>query len=827
MTETAKERAQRLLLEVMLIEPEDRDAHIITLSNGDDELQQTLRSMVATAEGAGSYFESVSARLGFNRVVGESPPDELASIGPYRVIEQIGRGGMGAVYLAERQDKQFEHQVAIKVLPAGFIDPEWRRRFMIEREIVAKLTHPNICRLFDGGMTEDGIPYFVMEYVDGQPIDVYCREQNASVEDILALFVDVCAAVDWAHRHLVVHRDLKPANVLVSRTGQVKLVDFGIAKLLHRTPGNDHETATGMSPMTPRYASPEVLQGRPVSTVTDVFGLGVLLYELLTQRHPFIDDKTTDIREAIGKGDPSPPSKSAPAALRNRLTGDLDQILTKALRADPAERYHSVASFANDLRCHLDHQPISARPPTLIYRFKKLYRRRRGLVWSLGLSTVLAIILVMLAATYTVATVRHAEQIADERNRADALRVVAESEAAAANRVTSFLVDLFKANIPGKDTRTTTARELLDAGAQQIAGDLDEQPVIKARLLATMSDAYVALGAFDDGLRLRTQALQVRGPTDAKTRTVAADYTALSRIWNKKGEYEKANQFALKAVEILEAEQDATDPNPLVDAYVWLAWSYYAIGQTEPANTYFQRALDIQEKQPPDSECRIGSILNGLAVLAWQGQNMNRAIDLYRRLLDTCEPIWGPNHRKLGHTLNNLALAYMALPDLEKAQQTHERALALRQTILEPDHPDVAESLNNLADVMLRLSNFQRARDLATRSLAIREKVLGPKHDYVGQALVNLGTALVGLDEPALAKPYFLRAEAIFTKKFGRDSTQVAFSLWGQARVAALVGDKRRARDLYERVIRVTTKNLGSDHADTKKARDELAELGG
>ena len=820
MSTQAKDKAQRLMVEALLMATEDRDAFIENACRDDDRLRERVAQLVALSGDASAHFEDVVERLGLHR---ESELDIVppASIGGYRIIRPLGRGGMGAVYLAEHEDMQFQHQVAIKVMPIGFRDSEWRRRFIAERAIVAKLSHPNISRLFDGGMTSDGMPYFVMEFVDGRRIDEHCREAKTTVEETLRLFGEVCAAVDWAHRHLIVHRDLKPANVLVSQAGDVKLVDFGIAKILEPTTPDNALTHSGLTPMTPRYASPEVLQGLPVSTATDVFGLGVLLYELLTERHPFAggDDP---IREAICRGDPPPPSQVASDARRPALAGDLDHIILKALHADPGDRYESVAQLSQDIRNYVDHLPVSARRPTLSYRVKKLYRRRRGLVLSLMMSLVLVAVLITLSIIYTVATIRHAEQMATEQKRVDALRVVAEREAATANRVAGFLTELFKVNVPGRsDKRNVTAREILDAGARKIQEDDALDRGVKGRLLGTMGSAYTSLGLNDEALRLQEASLEIHRSIDPRSAEAANNLISLAMIKVRKAKYAEGNALALEAARLLENEHH-DKPTALANAYTWAAWSFYSLGQISQSKKYFLRGLAIREHLPMDTDCSISSVLNGLAVCSWHTGDAPEAIALYERVLETCEPQWGPKHRWFAHTLNNLALAYQRLPNLDAAQRTHERALQIRRDILVADHPDIGESLSNLAAVLVRKGEFAQAQRFARQALDIRERKLAPGHNYIGDVLIHLGNASFGLGRPRKARRYFARALQIFEKKFGTDDLSYAQAVIGLGRIDGAEGKVQSARRLLTVGLTIRQKHLGDTHTLTEEVQGYL-----
>jgi serine/threonine protein kinase len=396
-------------------EGEERAAFLRTACQGDEDLFEQVNQLIITHDRTGGFLQNPLLTLDFGSE--PFPRMEGRQIGAYRVLRELGRGGMGAVYLAARSDESFKRTVAIKVVRPHLDGTAVIRRFRHEREILAALDHPHIARLLDGGSTEEGLPYFVMEYVDGQPIDTWCNERSLTITERLSLFKGVCAAVEYAHTHLVVHLDLKPGNILVTADGTAKLLDFGIAKLLH--PAGDivlaAESVTLPNIMTPDYASPEQVRGGPLGVASDVYSLGVVLYELLTGHRPYRMRSRLlhEVVRVICEEEPTRPSTvvmqtegsvadgpaSAPltpervsavregdsAKLRRRLEGDLDSILLKALRKEPGERYGSVDQLNEDLRRHLENQPVAARKGTWRYRLARFVRRHRALLLLAGL----------------------------------------------------------------------------------------------------------------------------------------------------------------------------------------------------------------------------------------------------------------------------------------------------------------------------------------------------------------------------------------------------------------------------------------------------------
>jgi serine/threonine protein kinase len=399
------ERWQRLedLFHAMLEVPAESRAASLSAACGDDielrlELERLLHSHAqasAFVSGAAAGLESVAAMV----------VPEGAQVGAYRIVRELGRGGMGTVYLGERADSQFQMRVAIKLIKRGMDTDAVLQRFRHERQILAGLEHPNIARLLDGGTTDDGLPYFVMEYVDGEPIDEYCRTHQVPIDQRLRLFRQVCAAVSYAHQHLVVHRDIKPSNILVTADGLPKLVDFGIAKLLD--PGESASapaTELGAQAMTPQYASPEQLRGERVTTVSDVYGLGVLLYEVLAGARPYdVTGKSpAESRLIVVDSEVAKPSATAARrgdhGLSRRLRGDLDTIVITAMRKDPAERYGSVALLDDDVRRHMERLPVVARGDSWTYRAARFVRRRK-----LGVAAAAAIVVALVGGVIELA----------------------------------------------------------------------------------------------------------------------------------------------------------------------------------------------------------------------------------------------------------------------------------------------------------------------------------------------------------------------------------------------------------------------------------------
>ena len=480
------QRCEELFHAAVALPDEEREAFLQRSCADDPQLRAEVERLLAAHARAGDFISSPAiAAAGEWSGTDESWVGRL--VGPYRVVREIGRGGMGAVYLAERADGQYEHRVALKVIKRGMDTEQVLARFRAERQILASLDHPNIARLLDGGSTDQGVPFFAMEYIEGEPIDAWATRRELSVEDRLRLFLQVSGAVAYAHQNLVVHRDIKPLNILVTAEGVPKLLDFGIAKVLHEDADEATSTVTGMRLLTPEYASPEQIEGRHATTVSDVYALGVVLYELLTGQSPYRTRSRAplDLLEAVRTTDPERPSAvGGTEKLRRRLRGDLDTILLTALRKEPARRYQSVEQFANDLRRHLDGLPVRARPDTFRYRAGKFVRRNRVPVAAGALLTLA--LLGGTAATAYQAEQARAAQTRAERRFADVRKLA-----------NSLLFDYHDAIRDLKGARPVRERMVRDALGylDGLAGESGEDPSLQREL----AGAYQRIGDLQGG----------------------------------------------------------------------------------------------------------------------------------------------------------------------------------------------------------------------------------------------------------------------------------------------------------------------------------------
>ncbi|MEZ4416751.1 MAG: tetratricopeptide repeat protein [Gemmatimonadota bacterium] len=773
MTDARWLRLEALFNEIVELPPEGRSGALDARCGGDVALRRDLERLL-DAHGR----DDSGVRGVVDRAFGDDPTDPGGAdvvAGPYTLVRRLGEGGMGAVWLARRSDDVHAAEVAVKLLKRAALDNETAQRFRTERRILAELNHPGIARLLDGGTTDAGVPYFVMEYVQGRPIDEYCAAEGLSPRAILELFRRVCDAVAFAHGRLVVHRDLKPGNILVTRGGEPKLLDFGIAKLLDtESAGMDvGVTRTGFRPMTPRYASPEQVRGETVSTSTDVYALGVLLYELLTGGSPYPDPGKANrsLEDAILGHTPTAPSValattlSATASGRERdiaarmLRGDLDTIVLKALQKDPHRRYASVEQLSEDLGRHLSGLPVRARPDTFAYRAGKFVRRNRGAVLSGALSFVVISALALASAWQSVLLARERDTLRVERDRATA--------------VSSFLVDVFEAADPNEaQGLDITARTILSNGKARAREDLADDPSVQSAVLEAIGSVYAKLGDYDSADTLWTAAVEetrrLFGETSLEYATALLDLGGLRALQARFDEAEPALRTALQIrTERLGPDDEAT-------AAVWNALGAQYALRSDPtqAERHLLEALRIFHDAHGDGDPTTLGVLSSLSVLYGMMGRREDAIETSRRVLAGQRSLRVGDHTLLAQAIANLGFALSGAGRNEEAVEFIAEALQMYERLLPPGHPDILKVRNNLAVSYRRLGRFDEAESLLRDVVAVLRTQSEPY--ILGRTLGNLGTAVLQGGHPAQAEPTLIEALTILRGLVGPDHPLLA-----------------------------------------------------
>ena len=758
------------------------------------------------------------------------------TIGPYRLLQPLGEGGMGVVWLAEQQHP-IRRQVALKVIKIGMDTKQVIARFEAERQALAVMDHPAIATVFDGGATDDGRPYFAMEYVKGEPITKYCDRQRLTMQERLELFIQVCEGVQHAHQKGIIHRDLKPSNVLVTVQDDravPKIIDFGVAKATAQ-PLTERSlfTELGMIIGTLDYMSPEQAEmgGLDIDTRTDVYALGVILYELLTGTLPFDRDTLRkaaldDVRRTIRLKEPPRPStrvkergaassevaerrRTEPARLASRLRGDLDSITLKALEKDRTRRYQTANAFAMDVRRYLRNEPVSAQAPSTLYRMQRFIRRHRV---GAAAAVALLVALVLGVAGTTVGLVR--------ARRAE---VQAREEAAIASRVSEFLVKLFEVSDPGEARgNSITAREILDRGAEQIRRDLGDQTQVQARLIYTMGNVYDSLGLYNAGAALLEEALKKRevllGPEHPE---VAEACDRLGDVYRKQGRYAEAEPLLKRAVAIRERRFSPNAPL-IADSLTSLGNLYQSMGRLDDAQPVLDRALAIRERNESD-DAGLARTLHSVAVLMARRGKIAEAEPYLRATLDIQERTMGRDHPVLATTYTNLANVYLLQKRFVDAEPLYARALEIRRRVLGPRHASVAETLDGMANLNLEANRLDAAERLFREALSIYQEAYGGMHRNVGIDLDNLGKILTRQHNYQEAETCYRQAVVILEKTLSGDDPYLGETLHDFGELYHELKRFAEAESLLRRALAARERVLGPDSTATA---DSLRALG-
>lgn len=769
----------------------ERAAYVAELHAADPafaaELQQMLDADNTRDEELVAPVKAVAASLG------ESAKDRWVgtTLGNYRLVRRIAVGGMSAVYLGQRSDEQFEQDVAIKIVGGHIPSEDLLTRFRTERQILASLNHPNIAQLFDGGATEDGMPYIVMEHIDGLPIDEYCDKNVLAIKDRLALFMKVCTAVDYAHRNLIVHRDIKPSNILVTRDGTPKLLDFGIAKPLESAQLSQTIAVTHASTraMTPEYASPEQVRGESITTATDVYSLGVLLYKLLSGRMPYLlkDSGIDSFARAILESQPSRPSTAialadeakdqAPAIVAKRgttttglkklLAGDLDNITLATLHKEPERRYPSARALADDIARFLANEPVTARPDSVAYRLHKFVRRNR---LGVGAAAAVTVTIIGLVSFYT-------WQVTQERDRA-------ELEARKATQVVDFLSGIFHSSSPfytgGEEP---TIREVLATGAGQLESELAEQPEILAELLNRLGKIYQDIGAFDEALPLFERSLEIGRQTwgEHDVRILPA-FLNIGSAKRDQYDLEAALQIAEEGLAIAEA---TTPRDPF-----WEAGAWHLIGNIQTDIGNYAAAVDANRT----------------------------AVEKFRSLLpQTAE--------QYAIVLHDLAASISYTGDLEQSLELAEEAYALKLAAFGREHPTVAVSLLLQSSLQGALGNSARSEALLREALALREQLFGRDHPEFAITLVKMAQFFSTKQRWDDEEPLLDEALAIFESSFGDDHYWTVTTRSLLAEVYSETGRTEEALVFAEEHLEASRSQFGEESWDAAMAYSEYADV--
>jgi serine/threonine-protein kinase len=827
-------RLDALLDKALVREPDERTAFLRATCGDDPPLYAELVALLERVdEGERAFGERATAFVApFFEGTGEATAEGLADealapgarVGPYRIGPEVGRGGMGSVYLAERADGAFEKQVALKVVRRGTDTDELLRRFARERRLLAGLDHAGIARLLDGGALADGRPYLVMEYVEGEPITAYCDARRLGVEARLALFAEVCEAVAYAHTRLVVHRDLKPTNILVTEDAagrpHAKLLDFGIARLL-ADEADAAETQPGRERLTPAYAAPEQITGEAVTTATDTYALGVLLYELLTGRHPLVESaagREAALRAVLEK-EPARPSVAAtpeaaasrgptPDALRRRLRGDLDMIALKALEKNPARRYPSAEALRDDLHRYEARLPVLARPASAAYRAARFVRRHR---WAVAAAAAFVVLL----ATFTVALGVAQQRTARERDAARIERDRAEATAA-------FLEGLFGAADPLEEERLDTLRaaDLLARGAARAEAALARQPLVQAQVQHVIGRTFIALNHLDEAEALLRQAAATRRTHGAPETDVAASELGLGRVLRTRGRAAEALPLTRRALDVWTRHYGRAHEATL-DATRELALVLTELGQLDEAEQ-LTRELVVLYRTRGDSAGVALALLDHAKVLLDQNR-LGEARAVAWACVTVVRQALGPRHPRLASPLGVIALTLTAEGRYDEAEPLLREAAATVHGV----NPGGLHE----AGVLIQLGSVLRHQGRLDEAEATLRTALDARWRRPYDRAQPLGTlASVRRDRGDLAEAEVLQREALALLRAGQPAgapivVSSALKLAGILREQREFAEAERLLlDLHEGDEVVRTQEGGAD-AMRRMLDAELAAL--
>jgi non-specific serine/threonine protein kinase/serine/threonine-protein kinase len=684
------------------------------------------------SNGTGGVATSSAVRLG-------------AALGNYRILSRLGEGGMGQVWLAE-QTAPLQRQVALKLIRVGMYDDSVLQRFASERQSLASMSHPSIAKVFDAGTTPDGQPYFAMEYVPGLPITEYYDKNKLTIRERLELFVQVCEGVQHAHQKAIIHRDLKPANILVVEVDgkpMPRIIDFGLAKATARSPsGKDHLTQVGMFMGTPGYMSPE--QANPelpdIDTRTDVYSLGVILYELLTGCIPSDvqrgDQSLAEQLKRLREQDPPLPSTKVrsdrdgssvkaeergtdPGQLVSLLRGDLDWIAMKALERDRARRYGTPSELATDIGHYLRHEPVTARPASAAYQVGKYVRRHR-------FGVAVAATMVALLAGFAVMQAIQLRRTTRERDRA--------------NRITDFMVGMFKVSDPSEARgNQITAREILDKASRDIHAGLSRDPEVQAQMMSVMGGVYDNLGLYPQAASLYGDAVEVRkrvlGPENPDT---LRSMHGLARPLREQGKYAEAEKLQRETLDIQRRVLKPDHPDTLAST-TELAIILYNQARYPEAEKLAQKALADERRILGNEASETLWSMDVLASIYFDENRLADSEQLYREAVDTRRRVLGPDHPDTLSVMDGYATTLATEHRNDEAEKLLRETLSIRQRVLGPDHRDTVMSMNNLSTMLFMEGRYDEADKLERQTLDIQRRVLGPNHPDTAMSIYNLG----------------------------------------------------------------------------------------
>jgi len=788
-------RMQALFHEAVAKASAERHAFLQSACEDDPSLIEEVLSMLTEDDTGDSLLDRGLPEIAYEMVGTDLPPSQ--AFGPYRLQRILGEGGMGVVWLAERAD--VGNLVAIKFLPHAGLSPARRERFLQETRTLARLTHPYIARLYDAGALADGTPWFVMEYVDGIPLNLYLEEHPAPIDGQLRLFRKVCEAVQYAHGQTVVHRDLKPSNILVQADGTPKLLDFGIARELQEGQQEGDQTRPGPRFMSPHYSAPEWIRDGQVGLTTDVYSLGVMLYQTLTGSLPE--------HSATQESAPVPPTKPSVAAARGNSAlklsraawSDLDAMCLKAMHEDRAQRYPTAEALVRDIDHFLSGEPLEARPDSATYKLSKFLKRNRNAV--LATAAALAILLALIAG--------FAWRLARARNAALA-------SAAKAERMQRFMLDLFQGNDPdagpSEDLRVA---EVIDRGVLE-AQSLNAEPEVQADLYRTLGTMYQKLGKLDKANTL----LQMAGKRTASSAAIAENQIALALLRSEQGKSQEAEKLARQTLAAAQAE-GATGKANLTSVESALGHILVASGKYDEGARTLQQALALEEKSTPPPP-QYAQDLTGLADAQLYLGHDRDAESLNLRALAINRQIHGENHPSVAENLRNLAQVHQLRGNYKEAIGYAQQAYNVDVAWYGNDNPTTASAMTTLAGLLNQEERYSESEALLLHALAIQKKTYGDRSDHVAYVLNALGALELYRRNFQKAIDYDSQSVEAYRSAVGDGDYRVAVVMGNLASVYGEEKDYPHCEAIMKEVVPRMLKALPADNLNVVFARIRL-----
>ena len=818
------ERVERIVDDVLQMnDPGDRTSYIQKECADDPKLKKEVIDLLDSIEASGSFWDNMLHSS--NKLMDElkqkqatsssaSPPVLPEKIGSYQIKKLIGKGGMGNVYLAEHESRQFNTKVALKIIRREINQQDRIRRFVQERKILSRLNHPNIARLYDGGISEDGRPYFVMEYIEGVSITEYCKKNNLSVNEKLKLFTDACEAVQFAHSNFIVHRDLKPDNVIVTPTGTVKVLDFGIAKLIDNEVLTEEEviqTTDGHRFLSLNYAAPEQITLDPVSAATDVYTMGLLLYEVLTESKPFnLSGKKLSEAEYIIRNETPPPPSSVSTNKQRKLKGDIDSIVLKALRKEPENRYESVAQLLEDTENYINNRPVKARKGSIQYKTTKFVQRNLQMIAA----SLLFFIALVSFGTY------HYLQITEERE-------IAESEAEKANRVTGILVGIFEHADPWKQPNSSiTAREILNNGLEFIDSKVTDGPEIKAELFSSFGEIYESLGEYNKADSLLQEAILLE---QELIKTGDFDPYSLALHQHRLGKVKQFRGQNQQAKELLQmASQGFNKVGSFADAATsdleW-GWIELKMSQYGMADSLFTHSLNVFREFESDTSINTSGALKNLGWLEFYTGNYQKADSLFTESIKIKRLNYKDDHPDLARALHSQAWVKYSLNELNEAIRLQQESNSMRRDAFQ-NQPnfDLAWGMNNLGIFKQTKGELDEAESLFISALEMRREILPPTHPHIAQSMGNLGSLYFYRNEYDKAADMFKEVLKTQRNTFPEDHPELAASLNNLGTVLSNAGRDDEAIPYFREAVQIQTSRFADNHPNSILFRDNMAD---